>query len=221
MEILRFSDIPYNNQDLEILNMLYKYATNIQGKILCLDLETTSPKPAKNEILQCSMIDGFGQIISNGYFRPIDVDEWPQAEEVNHISPEKVSHCTSFLPYVKKAQKIIDNYDIIVTYNGIHFDIPILEKYGISFDGKKHYDVAEHFAKYHGEIFDGNEEHIKFRLKKLEFCAERLEFPKEQSVSLHDALGDTEVTLFCFYKLLSIQLEDAEKQKRFFEKGVR
>ena len=61
------------------------------ARILTLDLETTG-LTADAEIIQLSIMNGFGQVLLNRYFRPIHTERWDEAMEVNHITPEQVAH---------------------------------------------------------------------------------------------------------------------------------
>ena len=184
----------------------YTATSKMRSKILCVDLETTSCKIGAAEILRCSIQDGNGKSLFCEYFKPIDTVKWSDAEKANGISTEQVASCVSFLAESEKVQRIIDKGDIIVTYCGARFDIPILENYGISFANKMHYDVAEHFARYNGEILEGNDVRIRYRYKKLDYCGQMLGFPYEKLAELqNNALFSTEVTLYCFYRMLAIE----------------
>lgn len=192
----------------------YATESEMQSKILCINLETTGCRIRTAEILRCSIMNGRGQILFCEYFRPIDAIEWSAAEKVNGISPEQVSSCVSFLAKSEKVQKIINDGNIIVTYCGTHFCIPILENYGISFKNKSHYDVAEHFAIYNGEILEGNDVSIRYRLKKLDECGNMLGFPYEKlTYSPKDAMYNNIVTLYCFYRMLAIETGTRKGEK--------
>lgn len=207
MKLLEFSQNPFTQQDQELLKLLYSYCMDKnKHRILCIDLECTGKKPVRAEILQCSMTDGNGQLVMNRYYRPINVKEWPEAEEVHHISPKDVENQASFLVDLEYVQETLKNYDLIVTYCGSGYDIQILEGYGIVFDDTKyHYDVSDHFARLNGEILRGSDRNIVFRRKKLVECAEKLDIPAHFLDALHDASMDTSVTLYCFYKMVQLQ----------------
>lgn len=207
MELLQLTDFLSSKEDKEVLKLLCNYAEKKRNKILCIDLETTTYKPKQAEILQVSIINGLGEVVFSSYCKPVNATEWKNAEEVNGISPDSVKDCCSFLNYVEKIQQIIKDYDVIVTYNGHAFDIPILEDYGISFGDKKHYDVCAHYTQYHGEILKGSEKGVTYRMQKLEYCANEFQYMPGESQNLHNALCDTEATLYCFYCLLQKQCE--------------
>ena len=58
------------------------------SKAIIFDTETTGLDPRKDEILTLSVIDGDGKTLWDRAYRPSNVTVWPQAEAVNHISPE-------------------------------------------------------------------------------------------------------------------------------------
>ena len=185
-------------------------------KIICLDIETTGleiptnnkEKYPENEILQMTILNGEGKVLFNQYCQPIAKKEWPEAEEIHHISPEKVKKCPSFLVFVDKIQEIVDNAEVIVTYNGLSYDIPYLEFYGISFENKEHYDVIRQFAPVYGEWHSDKSKGWKYQ--KLTTCAEFFGFkPEDDGTSAHDSLWDTRATLYAFQRLQAL-IESAE-----------
>ena len=102
-------------------------------KIIVIDTETTDKYPSTAELLQVSIISGSERVLFNEYIKPTYATSWPDAMRVNHISPDMVKNCKTIGYYVPKIQKIIDSADIVVGYNLIKFDIPVLENAGISF----------------------------------------------------------------------------------------
>ncbi len=102
-------------------------------KIIVIDTETTDKDPSTAELLQVSIISGSERVLFNEYIKPTYATSWPDAMRVNHIYPDMVKNCKTIDYYVPKIQKIIDRADIVVGYNLIKYDIPVLENAGISF----------------------------------------------------------------------------------------
>lgn len=227
-------DVTESITDMEVLNALSGFIMNEPQKIYVVDLETTCSNPNKAEVLQCSIIDGNGNTVFDEYFRPIDFTEWPKAQAVNNISPRDVKDCTSIIPYVEKINRIMSECALVITYNGNHFDLKILKGYGVSTtDEKYHLDICQDYAKYNGEIFEGNDVSIKFRLKKLLECYETLKNKANEAksipflkgllsqleeklakASLHNSKDDCLVTLYCFYIMYYLHLMDAKEKFR-------
>ena len=90
-----------------------------------LDTETTGLED-NDEILQLSIINGLGDICYNSYYKPIYKKEWPEAEKVNHITPEKVKDCNLFIEACIPAFEIIEQGQAIVGYN-LPFDLRMIK----------------------------------------------------------------------------------------------
>lgn len=162
------------------------------SKVIVIDTETTGLK-ADDELLQVSIIDGNGKTLFNSYVKPENKKEWKEAMAVNHISPEKVENSPSIKNLAPEIQSIIDNADMLMSYNG-RFDVNLLEAAGIKTEGKPHLDVIKPAASV-----------TKFPPKneKDKRVADGYHYPKLTDVSeaigynykAHDSLGDTTATL--------------------------
>lgn len=104
------------------------------------DVETTGLYPDSDELLQLSIIDDFGTVLYDGYFKPTQRTSWPAAQSVNHISPAMVKNAPYFFQERAKIQKIFNDAKIAFGYN-VNFDRRFLENNGISFASTKVMDV--------------------------------------------------------------------------------
>lgn len=165
-------------------------------KIICLDVETTDRDPYKAEILQLSIIDYDGNVLFNHYIKPDKAKFWPGAERVNHISPFKVAHEEHLDYYKDELEEIFDEADLIVAYNGNHYDIPIIARYGFDILRKQSYDVMLEFAPIYGAWDDY---HGSYTWQKLIVCANYYGYHGDGD--FHDSLEDIRATLFCYKKM--------------------
>ena len=96
-----------------------------------LDTETTGLHPEEgDEILSLTIVDSNGRLLFDERFKPKHKKEWPEAQAVNHISPDDVEHLTTIDAYMEQICHILDRIaDEIVGYN-IAFDIGFLKAAG-------------------------------------------------------------------------------------------
>lgn len=84
-----------------------------------LDTETTGLHPEEgDEILSLTIVDSNGRLLFDERFKPKHKKEWPEAQAVNHISPDDVEHLTTIDAYMEQICRILDRIaDEIVGYN--------------------------------------------------------------------------------------------------------
>lgn len=145
-----------------------------KSKILIFDTETTGLIPETDEILQITILDGYGSELFSSYIKPRRHRIWPAAKAVNHITYEMVKDSPTFPKVKKDIQKLFDNADLIVGYN-VNFDINFVEAAGIIVSGKR-FDVMTAFASYRADV-----DHVLYRKCKLSECAQ---YRKKASASL-------------------------------------
>lgn len=163
------------------------------ARILTLDLETTG-LTADAEIIQLSIMNGFGQVLLNRYFRPIHTERWDEAMEVNHITPEQVAHEDPFILWADEVSRLFMDADLIVGY-GTFNDIERLYESGVVLPDRDIYlDLAEAFSLIHYK------ETKTITYTKLRNCAAYYGYDSRRS--WHDSLTDTDATLFCFQHML-------------------
>lgn len=110
--------------------------------MITLDCETDGINTSTSKILELFIYDNDKQISHHYRFnpeRPIN----PAASAVNGITDEDVKDCPLFKDKAKEILKLLKNQTII-SYNGIAFDIPLLQsefkRCGIDWEPKKQID---------------------------------------------------------------------------------
>ena len=168
-----------------------------QKDILVLDTETTG-FDRKAEILQISVIDGSGEILMNEYFRPRFISSWPEAEAINHISPEMVADKPTFFEKKKEIGSLLHHAKILVGYN-IRYDLRMMGHSNL-FISKKipRIDLMPVFAEIYREP-SLHPEYGPWKWQKLTTCAEYYGYPE---TNWHDSLADTKATLYCFWEMV-------------------
>lgn len=166
-------------------------------RIICLDVETTDKDTNVAEILQLSIIDYDGNVLFNKYIKPNHATKWPGAERVNHISPATVS-TEHYLDYYHDIlDEIFEEAELIVAYNGDHYDIPVIARHGFpTILQKKTYDVMLEFAPIYG-AWDSY--HGSYTWQKLNVCADYYGYSGEGD--FHDSLEDVRATLYCYKQM--------------------
>lgn len=174
------------------------YSSIDKSKIICFDIETTGLDPFKDEILQLSIIDGNGAILFNEYIKPIHTVSWPEAQEINRISPEMVKDKNTIDFYKDRLDIIFGEAELIVGYNSIFFDSEFIISAGINISDKaRFFDVMLKFAPIYGEW----KEHLgDYKWQKLSTCAAYYGY--QGSGNFHDSLEDAKATLHCFYEMI-------------------
>lgn len=163
--------------------------------LIVIDLETTGTDINTDEILQISIIDGKFNTLLNEYCKPDTIQEWKEAESVHGITSDMVKDKPSFHHYANKVQELINSADRVISFNGLAFDIKILQRYGIHIDEAKNYDLMLNTNMAHNTCYS---------LVKLAYYY-GYEF------KAHDSLEDTKATLYCYYKF------NKEQSNHFFD----
>lgn len=177
--------------------------------ILCFDLETTGFDSVNDEILQIAIIDGAGKVLFNEYIRPTHTTEWPEAEAVNCISPDRVSGCPTIDEYLPVLNEIFSRAKLIVGYNALNFDIFFLTASGVMIpEDARFYDVMLEFAPIYGEWNDFLHD---YRWQKLKVCADYYGY--QRNGLFHDGLEDTRATLHSFWAMVADGQREGEKRQ--------
>ena len=160
-------------------------------ELIVLDFETTGLDPAKDEVLQVSMVDQDGSVLMNEYCRPERVTSWPDAEKINGISPEQVAGCPAFRALLPRVVELLAGAGQIVAYN-VSFERGFLDAYGVQTD-------RLHWAEDPMQLF-----------------AARMGGPRRSltaaagyfgiTFSAHDALEDVKATLRLYQELTAAPL---------------
>lgn len=96
-----------------------------------IDVETTGLVPGRDEILEIAILDGRGKVLFHRLAKPIRVEEWPRAEEVNGISPAMVEGENPISSYAAEIESILERAMEVYGYN-IGFDLGMLAAAGIA-----------------------------------------------------------------------------------------
>lgn len=116
-------------------------------KVVILKTETTGLSET-DEVVQVVAIDGVGEVLMDTLVKPSHHSAWPEAEEVNHISPESVKNEKEIGAYADKITKLLEAADLVVGYN-IDFDLAMLRQSGVTVPDVKTYDVMMAFSRLH------------------------------------------------------------------------
>jgi len=165
---------------------------NYPKRAIVIDTETTGVA-YDSEILQLSIIDTLKNVLHNELYKPALVDSWPEAQNVNNISPEMITDKPFIAEDYEKIQNIILESDVIIGYN-TQFDIGRLEFAGFYIpESIKIIDLMRDFAPIYGEW---NEKYGEYKWKKLIDCAAYYNYKWEGKA--HDSLQDCLATLHCY-----------------------
>lgn len=156
--------------------------------MIVIDTETTGLYPYCDEVLQLAITDREGNELWNSFYKPEHTESWPEAQEINGISPEDVAGCPHISDDVEQIQAIIDAAGSICIYNA-DFDRGFLRAAGISLEGHRVYDTMVDFAEHYGE-YDGY--HPDPRWQTLATAADYTGY--EGAGDAHDALEDCRMT---------------------------
>lgn len=156
----------------------------IPHNVVVIDTETTGVD-SDDEILQLSMVSGYGRVLFNKYIKPEQHTEWKGAQKVNHISPLKVMFCCPISVYEPLINAILKRTKTVVGYN-TQFDLGQLSNAGITTDADA-VDVMREDAERRGNA----------RWRKLYKTA----FSYGYIFAPHDALEDCMATLHIYKRM--------------------
>lgn len=148
-------------------------------------VETTDLHPEDgDEILSLTIVDANGRLLFDERFKPKHKKEWPEAQAVNHISPDDVEHLTTIDAYMEQIYRILARIaDEIVGYN-VAFDIGFLKAAGAIINPDAVIiDTMQEFMDAFGNSNTGH------RYQPLSMAAERLGY--NWTSAPHGSLPDT------------------------------
>lgn len=161
---------------------------------IILDTETTGLKPEIDELLQVSIIDTNGHTLLDVYLRPTRCTEWPEAMEINRITPEMVAGCPTIhdIGVSMQISRILESADHIIGYNTM-FDIGFLAAAGFDVPQQDELiDVMEEFAEIYGELRDDG----SYKWQRLTTAAAYYGY--QWPINAHNSLGDCLATLHVY-----------------------
>lgn len=152
-------------------------------KTYILDTETTGIDKTRDEILSLAIVDLDGNELFHDFIKPRKKQSWPEAQLVNHISPDMVKSAKHLDERMDEISFLLDESALIIGYN-IDFDLAILRNSGLPVVNHYTYDVMTRFA----------DKHANGRYKKLNEAASCYGY----SFSPHNALDDAKATAHIF-----------------------
>lgn len=162
-------------------------------KLIAFDLETTGLDASDDEILQFSAVCYWtGSALSpypvqNSYYKPVHHAAWPDAERVNHITPDAVALKPHFRSDVMGISELLSTADAVIAYNA-SFDLGFLRSAGVLFKAPLHvYDPMIDFARYRGIPDD---RHGGYRWHRLSDACEYIGLKGVDPDGFHDACWD-------------------------------
>ena len=118
----------------------------MEKKIYAVDIETQGLNRFSDNILQLSIVDDKLNTIYNSYFCP-DKKAWNVEATKNGITYDMVKNKPKLVDEKEKIINILKQADIIVTFNGDHFDLPFIE-YRVGYKNKaESFDVMQEALK--------------------------------------------------------------------------
>ena len=172
--------------------------------MVVLDVETTGFE-YEDELLQVSMIDGDGNVLYNGYLKPIIARSWKSAEYVNHISFAMVKDAPTPDAELPKIARIIYGAKSIMGYN-VEFDLVFLAKYGIF--PRQETDIIDAMLLFADVYGEWSEEYNCYKWQNLGIFTSYYGYDWKDTTA-HDSLADCHATLYCYKKMLQ-GTEDAD-----------
>lgn len=173
-------------------------ANNGKCQKIVIDTETTGLDPSKGELLQLSIISSDGEILFDSYFKP-EAESWPEAQRINHISPEMVKDAPSISDKLVEINEILYQAHMIIGYN-VKFDVNFLKASGLFIaDETEYLDVMVEFAPIYG---DWNDYFANYRWQKLTTAAKYFGYDWSTApAGAHNSLADCFATLYVFNKI--------------------
>lgn len=161
------------------------------GKPIVIDTETTGLED-DDELLQVSIIDIDGCTLYNSYIRPYHHEIWPEAQQINNISPQTVEKAPYLHEVALDIGKIVVNSPMIIGYN-TDFDLGFLSHCGAIRPNNQaeYFDVMYAYAENYTD--DG-------RWRKLKECADYFGYDWSTG-GPHDSLEDARATLYCYKQI--------------------
>ena len=169
-------------------------------KFAVLDFETTGFDGEEDDILQVAIIDDKGEVLMNQLCKPVQVEAWPEAAEVNNIYPRDVAFCPTFEQIAPYVQDVLSRATKIVAYN-TSFEKEFLEGHSID---PKQFKWARDPMKTAAQYYNVQRGTSRYSVK-LSVIAKMVGF----KYKAHDALEDVKATRYVY-----LFLQDWVKRQR-------
>jgi len=181
-------------------------------KKVIFDIETTGADKSKDRIVQLAIhcFDEKGKVLlskSKLYNPEIPISK--AAEDTHHITDKMVKDEPLFSDDAKKLKKIFED-SVLIGYNIIQFDIPIL---------MAEFDRAGVELNLSGEVIDVMRLETALNPRTLGAVYKR--YTGEEIENAHDAMGDVKATeIILQHQMTKIKLEDHDLDKMMEACGI-
>ena len=164
-------------------------------RVVCLDTETTGLDPKRDGIISLTIVDLDGNTLFDSLLHTYRKRIWPDAYKVNRISPRDVRDAPSIPQVRNEVEAILSEANVIVGYNHIHFDLPMMEANGFSIPEAGLFDAMNEYIARRG---------LAARCRLVD-CAMyyQVSFGKDD-YRQHSSKGDAAVTMECALRMAGI-----------------
>lgn len=186
-----------------------KYRSEINRLSKCIhdfvviDFETTGlnypslDRSSYDEILSVSIINQDGETLLDSLCKPQTKKSWPQAQEINGISPAMVKNAPTFEELFPTIKEILCKSKYVIAYN-INFEFNFLRAFDCAFDFPGGTKIRENVVWGPDPMLMYCAYKANERWQKLSTVAKHFKF----DYNAHNSLEDTKATLHCYKKLL-------------------
>ncbi len=167
-------------------------------RVVVFDTETTGKDPyGGDEVLSIAICDAYGNILFSSLVRPTRHSSWPDAQQVNGISPRDVRDAPTIGQITPEIRDHLLGNKLVVGYN-VSFDIQMLHSAGVfeEWPGAT-FDVMREFATVHGTRRAPYGD-PGYAWSSLTDCARQYGY----RFNAHDGREDAKATAYCYRALL-------------------
>lgn len=171
-----------------------------KSNIVVLDTETTGFSAKTEDVLEISIIDGYGNVLMDQLIKPVKRSVWPKAMEIHGITPEMLEDKPTFEECSHQIRGILDGKDVII-FNS-KFDSAFL---GNLIYGANSVQCAMlDFAEWYGEPNKrGGYNKSPWKWQSLTKACEIIKYKWEGDA--HRALADCKATLAVWDFLMNLR----------------
>lgn len=177
---------------LSLLAAAMPQAAVPEPQTIVIDTETTGLTDS-DELLQISVIDDAGTVLFDSMVRPYFHTEWPQAQNVNGITPEMVAGAPYPHELLPHLVEIFSEVSTCIGYN-VPFDLGFLDRIGVPIEHLTVIDVMKIYTDYRNAT--GTWQH-----KRLSLANATKYFDYHWDGDAHNSLADAKATLYCYNML--------------------
>ena len=153
------------------------------GAVVCLDVETTGLDTERDGIVSLSIVDASGETLFDSRLHTYRRSDWTDAQRIHGISPRDVRDSPSVPQVRDEVETILDDAEVIVGYNHVGFDLPMMASNGFRIPDAGLFDVMLAYIDMTGP-------EVRHRLVD---CARHCKV----DFSPHHSLDDARATMAC------------------------